>query len=439
MTFTDKLFSIFTRDVVLFGTTLLTSVVIARYLGPEKMGIWTLLLLIPGYAEAFGRLQIEVSSVYFIGKGKVKLGEATFILNLVSVIILSVIASVGILNIDFLHNQIFKNVEMDVKKLIYGVFLIIPLRFLYINYSYLLIACEEIKSYNKLLIIQAVTTSILSVVMVMLMDFGILGALIGSIIGLLISISYGIAKVNILDKIRPNFNIGLIIEMLKYSTQLYITGLIGFFQNNVATLIAALYVAPAQIAFFALGKSISDISTRMVPTAVNTILFPRISASNDERKSIDLAIRSFRVTLLLISTTTIILFCLIKPIIFILYGSNYYPLIDIFAIIIVSVVAVQSSSVFISYLTGSGNVQLLPKISILPLLLQITLSFCLVPEFGIRGIAISYSISCACLFVFQVTFFLKLTGTKIECLFIGYEDFKTIKNFLIYKIRALLK
>ena len=177
----------------------------------------------------------------------------------------------------------------------------------------------------------------------------------------------------------------------------------------------------------------------MVPTAVNTILFPRISASNDERKSIDLAIRSFRVTFLIISTTTIILFCLIKPIIFILYGSNYYPLIDIFVIIIVSVVAVQSSSVFTSYLTGSGNVQLLPKISILPLLLQIILSFCLVSDFGIRGIAISYAISCICLFVFQVTFFLKLTGTKIESLFIRYEDFKTIKNFFIYKINALLK
>lgn len=439
MTFTDKLFSIFTRDVVLFGTTLLTSMVIARYLGPEKMGIWTLLLLIPGYAEAFGRLQIDVSSVYFIGKGKVKLGEATFILNLVSVIILSVIGLVGFLNIDFLHNQIFKNVEMDVQKLIYGVFLIIPLRFIYINYGYLLIALEEIKSYNKLVIIQAITTSTLSVGMVMLMNFGILGALIGSIFGLLISISYGIAKVNILDKIRPNFNIGLIIEMVKYSTQLYISGLIGFLQNNIATLIASLYVAPAQIAFFALGKSISDISTRMVPTAVNTILFPRISASNDERKSIDLAIRSFRVTFLIISTTTIILFCLIKPIIFILYGSDYYPLIDIFVIIIVSVVAVQSSSVFNSYLTGSGNVQLLPKISILPLLLQIILSFYLVSDLGIKGIAISYAISCACLFVFQVTFFLKLTGTKIRSLFIRHEDFKTIKNFFIYKIKAILK
>ena len=98
MNLTDKLFSIFTRDVILFITSLLTGVVIARYLGPEKMGIWALLLLIPGYAEAFGRLQLDVSSVYFIGKGKVKLGEVTFILHLVSVIMVTVIGLIGFLD-----------------------------------------------------------------------------------------------------------------------------------------------------------------------------------------------------------------------------------------------------------------------------------------------------------------------------------------------------
>ena len=435
MNITDKLFSLFTRDVVLFVTTLLTGVVIARYLGPDKMGIWTLLLLIPGYAEAFGRVQLDVSSVYFIGKGQIKHGEATFILHLVSVIMATVIILVGFINIDFLHSQIFKNVEMDVKNLIYGVSLIIPLRFIYINYSYLLIAREEIKSYNKLVIIQALTTSVLSIGMIILIDFGILGALVGSILGLLISIIYGIIKVSSIDKMRPNFNVDLIIKMLKYSSHMYISGLIGFFQNNTGTLIASLYVAPTQIAFFALGKSISEISTRMVPVAVNTLLFPRISSSNNERVSIDLVIKLFRVTFLIISTTTVILLCLIKPIIFILYGVDYYPAINIFVIIIASVLMVQLSSILMTYLSGSGNVHLLPRLSIFPLMLQIILSFLLVPDFGILGIAISYAISAACLFVFEVIFFLKLTDTKIASLFIRYEDFITIKNFFVTKLK----
>ena len=72
---TDKFLSLFTRDVILFFSTLLTGIVIARELGPDMMGIWTILLLIPGYAEAFGRLQFDISSVYFIGKKKRTLGK----------------------------------------------------------------------------------------------------------------------------------------------------------------------------------------------------------------------------------------------------------------------------------------------------------------------------------------------------------------------------
>lgn len=439
MTITDNVFSIFIRDVVLFLTTLITGVVIARYLGPEKLGIWTLLLLIPGYAEAFGRLQLDVSSVYFIGKGKIKPGEAEFILHSASAIMVIILALVVFLNIDFLHNYIFKNVEMDVREFIYGVFLTVPLRFIYINYSYLLISREKIKFYNKLIIIQALTTSTLSVGMVILTDFGILGVLIGSIFGLLVSIIYGISKVNSIDKIKPNFNLGLLGEMAKYSAHLYISALIGFFQNNVSTLIAAYYVTPAQIAFFALGKSMSDISTRMIPGAVNTILFPRISSSGDQDEAINLVVRSFRVTLLIISTTTIILFFLIRPIIFILYGEDYYPVIDIFVIIIASLVMVQSSSVLKSYLMGSGRVHLLPKLSILPLLLQIILCLFLAPDLGIFGIAIAYAISSVCLFIFQVIFFLKLTDTKLESLYIRYDDFKAVKNIFSNKIKTLLK
>jgi len=439
VTITDSVLSIFIRDVVLFVTTLLTGVVIARYLGAERFGIWTLLLLIPGYAEAFGRLQLEVSSVYFIGKKKIKLGEATFILHSVSLIMMVILTVVVFLNIDFLHNQIFRNVKMDVREFIYVVFLIVPLRFIYINYSYLLISLEKLKFYNNLVIIQALTTSTLSIGMVMLMDFGILGALIGSILGLLVSITYGIVKVNSLDKIRPNFNAGLLIEMAKYSVYLYVNGLIGFFQNNASTLIASYYVAPAQIAFFTLGKSISEISTRMVPVAVNTILFPRVSSSSDHEGSIELVTRSFRVTFLIISTTTVILFLLVKPIIFILYGKDFYPVIDIFLIIIASSVMVQSSSILKTYLIGSGSAHLLPKLSILPLLLQIVLCLLLAPDFGIHGVAVSYAISAACLFIFQVIFFLKLTDTKIESLFIRCEDLQTVNNIFRNKIKTLLK
>ena len=435
----DKIFSIFTRDFVLFGTSLLTGVVIARFLGPEKLGIWTLLLLIPGYAEAFGRLQLDVSSVYFIGKGKVDLGEAAFILNLVSVVMVTLIFIIGSLNIDLLHIMIFKNSEVNVRNLIYGVSLIIPLRFIYLNYSYLLIAYENIKVYNYLVIIHALVTSFSSVVLITLFDLGIQGALVGNVIGLLVSITYGVYKVNSIARIQPNFNLHLILEMLKYSFHMYLAGLIGFFQNNVSILIASIYIGPAQIAFFAMGKTISEISTRMIPAAVSTILYPRISSSDNDEKSKALVVKLFRLTLLIISLTTIVLCFMIKIIVFVLYGSDYYPVIDIFFIIIAAVVLVQSSSILTNYLTGTGNVYLLPRLGLPPLILQTLLTLFFINSFGIIGLAISYAISSIFLFFLQVISFIKISNMKFNCLYIRYDDVETIKIFLISKVRFFKK
>jgi len=55
----SKASSVLIRDLFLLVATLCTSVVIARKLGPEIMGIWVLINMIPSYAEMFGRSKVE--------------------------------------------------------------------------------------------------------------------------------------------------------------------------------------------------------------------------------------------------------------------------------------------------------------------------------------------------------------------------------------------
>ena len=82
----NTIFALFGRDALLFLSTLITGIIIARYLGPEMMGVWAILLLIPGYAEAFGRLKFDVASVYFFGKKEASLGDLTFLLHFISIV-----------------------------------------------------------------------------------------------------------------------------------------------------------------------------------------------------------------------------------------------------------------------------------------------------------------------------------------------------------------
>jgi O-antigen/teichoic acid export membrane protein len=434
MTLTDKIASIVARDVILFLTTLLTGAVIARQLGPESMGIWTLILLIPSYAEAFGRLQFDVAIIYFLGKGEVKVGEAAFILNFIAIIMSSLILIVFIYNFDWFYSFIFSNTDESIDTLIYATLCIIPLRFIYLNYSYLLISQEKIKNYNKLVILQAVITSFFSMLFIFLLNAGIMGALLGNIFGLVFSIVYGIIRVNYIERIAVNLNFKLIYKMFLYAGHFYINGLIGFFQGNVTSLISAIFITPTQIAFYAISKSICEITTKMVPAAMNTLLYPKISYLDNIKESGHLTAYSFRITLLILSVSSIILIFLIDFFVELLYGVEYLPLINSFYIMIFGVALSQSSSVLVSYFSGIGRASILPKMTIFPLLVQVTLAIALIPDFGIIGGAIAFSVSSFLLFIFQIFFFIRISGLKINDIMPRYPDVLIIKKFIENKL-----
>ena len=75
MNIANKAFSVLGRDLFLLFSNLVTSIVIARTLGPEIMGIWVILNTIPSYAEMFGRTKVDLAAVYFLGKGKYQIGD----------------------------------------------------------------------------------------------------------------------------------------------------------------------------------------------------------------------------------------------------------------------------------------------------------------------------------------------------------------------------
>ena len=86
MSFAKKAFSLFQIDAILFFTSIIIGAIIARKLGPDLRGLYAILLLIPSYAEAFGRIKFDIASVYFLGKGRMALGEMLFILNLLAIL-----------------------------------------------------------------------------------------------------------------------------------------------------------------------------------------------------------------------------------------------------------------------------------------------------------------------------------------------------------------
>jgi len=80
----DRSLSLFSRDIFVYSTKIITGAIIARTLGPEGFGIWIILQMLPSYADAFGRLKFDIASVYFLGKKKHGLGNTLLLFQRVT-------------------------------------------------------------------------------------------------------------------------------------------------------------------------------------------------------------------------------------------------------------------------------------------------------------------------------------------------------------------
>lgn len=435
----DRVLSLFQRDVCLFLSTQITLIIIARCLGAEIMGVWAILLLIPGYAEAFGRIKMEVAAVYFIGANKERLEDVATILFVSALSVSFILVLFCWLFSGTIYTLFFGKVQFDAMSLFLAMTLIIPLRLLFINFSYIFISKEEFRNYNIMVILQAVTSALVSIALILGFHLGIWGAVLGNIVGVITGLSFAARTFFQTERVSFKLNLPLAKKMLKFSVNDYLSGLMSYLQLNQMLLLAAFFLAPAELGFFSIAKSMCEVANRMLPVAASTVLLPRIAKLEGSSDSGMMVSRTFRITMFLLSIFSILLAITIKPIVVLLFGSAYTDVVEPFRIILPSVLLVQSGIVFTSYFSGKGRPDIMPKVLILPVLVQSILAFVLLPRFQLTGAAWGLFLSLATSFIIQTATFLHISGQKVRDLMITKEDVKYIVLFSTSKLKNYSK
>lgn len=439
MGLSDKSLSLFSRDVFVYTAKIITGIIVARMLGPEGLGIWIILQMLPSYSEAFGRLKFDIASVYFLGKGKYGLGEITFFLNITSIISSLVLISLFVPNIEFFDKYLLKSMKID-RAIIYLVLAYIPLHFITMNYQYLLIYFENTRAYNVLVVTQGIVGSLISIVLLVVFNLGILAMAIGMVSGGILAMFYGYRQISKIEKMKFRFNRGLLIDMVKYSYNLYISGLIGHFNAYLSGLIVAILMSPAYVSFYQLGKARAELLNR-IPSAIGTILYPVVSKSGKSGiNASELTALSFRVSLILLTFFGVIGSLLIYPFTVFLYGREFIPLTTAFWILIPSVIIFGSSSLVSQYFLGIGRPDINLKIALIPVLPQVIFCYLLIPLFGVVGAAVSTALTFILLTIIKIIVFKKIVGLTYRFIFIpNHGDIEIVCNFIKRKMNTIIK
>ena len=430
-------FSILQRDVFIFVLSILTGALVARKLGPDLLGVWVLLSLVPSYAEAFGRLKNDVASVYILGSKQEKPQEILFFNNFVALITSLSISLALLWQLDFIDQMLF-NQSTSHKHELFLLICFIPFEFLLLNYSYYFIAQENVSTYNKLNLYRALLNAILIYLFLFFYDFNILGVVLSKIIPSFIILLFAWISVDRRDwkAFSFKFNKSLAKKVLGYSKNFYFTGVITHIFELTTKTLGALFLKNSDIAFYSQGESSSKLLNK-IPEALAVILYPRISSLGKE-DSKEISIKSFKVTLIILTLLGFLLSLVAKKLIVFLYGSAFETSADVLLIAIPGVVIGASCLTLKPFFEGMGRANLIPAIQIPPLILQLIFGYFLIDSFGLIGAALTFSLGFLTLGISFLITFIYLNSVPISDMLPRLVDLKFIYLTIIDIVRKKL-
>ena len=438
MSFAQKSFSLFKRDAFLFFANTLTSVIIARKLGPEIMGVWVLLSLIPIYAESFGRLKFDIASVYFLGKGIYTEKDVERTLNSVAIIVSLIMCVPSLVFSKQICIYLFNGSTVNLLYLRL-VILQIPFSFLYMNYSYLLIYNENTKVYNLMTVIKALVGSLGALILILLFDLGISAVVITSVVSVILALLYGYYESSNKSTSKYDLlNLQMIRDFSGYAVKLYLSGIIGNLNAYIMRTLLAKVLVISKLTFFSIAQDRATFLNK-IPEAINMLLFSRISKADSNIKKNELASKGLRLVFLSTLIAGILAILFIKPLVWILYGEAYMPMVEPFICFIPGVLASGCISLLIQYFNAinKGNAQLF--IYSMILFLQVILFFLFWSNLTLITAAICFSISMVLTFVFSLFLFLKYSKLSIDSIYINRNDFEYLYNFFKERVISLLR
>jgi len=254
----------------------------------------------------------------------------------------------------------------------------------------------ELNSFT--LICQSIVKIAVAPVLVLL-GYGVLGAVIGYTLSFFGAGIIGLATLYIIlfrplrKKGTRNSNVKKALKtMLSYGVPLSISGILGSILAQIYAFMMPSFASNSMIGNYQTAANFTVLLT-FLTVPIGTVLFPafaKLDPQNEHELVETVFASSIKYTSILLVPATMAMMALSGPIIGTLYGEKYVygPLFLTIAVIGNLFVVVGSLSQS-GFLAGLGETRMLMKQSIIAIAVGLPLGFLLIPSFGIAGLIIA--------------------------------------------------
>jgi stage V sporulation protein B len=373
------------------------TIVIARLLGPENMGLYAIALAAPTLIATFRDWGVTTAMIKYSAEANSENDVAKIRSVFVSGLSFEIIVGIALSVVSLILSQFLADVygRPAIVQLIQIASLSILTGALVNTASAAFTGMEKMHLNSVMLIVQSIVKTILIIALVVL-GLGTLGAIIGFSVGLFFAGAIGVLLTYTMYRSLPK-PLDSKLELLKttktmltYGLPVSIGSILSGFLTTFYSNIMALFVTDnALIGNYSVALNFVVLIT-FFATPVATMLFPafsKLDAQKDREVLKNIFQYSVKYAALIVVPVTVMVMALASPAIGTIFENKYVqaPLYLALLSVIYLFSALGNLSIF-SLINGQGYTKYNLKLTLLTVLIGFPLSFVLVSQFGIIGL-----------------------------------------------------
>lgn len=422
--FLNDLIRVLTSKVLIIALGLGTSIITARYLGPEKSGYTAALNVYPSIFMTLGAMGIRQSVTYYLGTKiyneaviKTAVVQIWFFTSVISVIVC------------FVLMRYFSN---SGDNLVWVILSLMPVPFTLFNTynSGIFLGKNQIAEFNRVNWIPPLISFCLVVLFVVIFAWDVPGFLVASFMGVLAMTMIMLYKNKFIQAFSLQLDWTIIKDLLRLGVVYAVSLLIINLNYKIDVILLDQLSNQYEIGIYSKGANIIQYLWN-IPMILSTIIFARSAAAKDGLEFSRKTAQLLRLSLLLIGFVALMMVVFSDFIILTMFGERFAPSIFILQVLAPGVVILTLFKVMNMDLAGKGKPWISMKAMIPSLIINVGLNIWLIPPLGAVGAAwastISYTIA-AFLFLF---FYSREVGLSLyEIIKYNRTDFNPIINLL---------
>jgi len=406
---------IFAGSFVVFLLHFLLKPIMARYLGPEGLGLFSMVTTIVGTITLISGLGINIALVKYFAEYKNDRSRlnALFSSGFATSLIIGVGTSICLFVLSNKLGEIFKMPLLTLLLKISA--FVFPFSLAFGIFLGVFSGLREMKFYSIFNTLNGIMIFLFTMAFLFL-GFGVKGAVIGD---MLASITVTIFAAVIMKK-YVQFKISNYkentIKLTSFGSQLMLGNVINNVNYQADIILIGYLLSATDLGYYSVAVALSRFIWR-IPNSIQMVAYPATAEywAKGEIGSLNKMMdKTMKYTAFVLLTVGLILWIFAEEIIVILFGQSFLPSVFPFKILIAGTVIYGIGIPIGGTLAGIGRPDLSFKISAIAAIVDIILNVTLIPLFGIAGAAMATISSLIIVTTLSIYFIIKLANVSID-------------------------